>query len=48
MASASTMTPAHFASVPYAGVWCSDDLSTLKVDGQWSIVHKTFYPHPAR
>ena len=31
-----------------AGVWCSDDLSMLKVDGQWSIVHKTFYAHPAR
>jgi hypothetical protein len=32
----------------YAGVWWSDDLSMLKVDGQWSIVHKTFYAHPAR
>jgi hypothetical protein len=25
-----------------------DGLSMLKVDGQWSIVHKTFYAHPAR
>jgi sulfite reductase alpha subunit-like flavoprotein len=32
----------------YAGVWYSDDLSMLKVDGRWFIVHKTFYAHPAR
>jgi len=32
----------------YAGVWYSDDLSMLKVDGHWCIVHKTFYAHPAR
>jgi hypothetical protein len=31
----------------FAGTWCSDDLSMLKVDGQWRIVHKTFYAHPA-
>jgi hypothetical protein len=24
------------------------NLSMLKVDGQWCIVHKTFYEHPAR
>ncbi len=32
----------------FAGVWYSDDLSMLKVDGQWCIVHKTFYGHPVR
>ncbi len=32
----------------FAGTWYSDDLSMLKVDGQWCIVHKTFYQHPAR
>jgi len=31
----------------YAGVWYSDDLSMLRADGDWRIVHKTFYPHPA-
>ena len=31
----------------YAGVWYSDDLSMVRVDGAWRIVHKTFYPHPA-
>ena len=31
----------------YAGVWYSDDLSMLKIDGEWRIVHKTFYAHPA-
>jgi len=31
----------------YAGVWYSDDLSMLRIDGAWRIVHKTFYPHPA-
>ncbi len=30
----------------YAGVWYSDDLSLLKIDGAWRIVHKTFYPQP--
>lgn len=30
----------------YAGVWYSDDLSMLRIDGAWRIVHKTFYPHP--
>ena len=30
----------------YAGVWYSDDLSMLWIDGAWRIVHKTFYPHP--
>ena len=31
----------------FAGVWYSDDLSMLRIDGAWRIVHKTFYPHPA-
>jgi Putative lumazine-binding len=31
----------------YAGVWYSDDLSLLRIDEAWRIVHKTFYPHPA-
>jgi hypothetical protein len=31
----------------YAGVWYSDDLSMLRIDDAWRIVHKTFYPHPA-
>ena len=31
----------------FAGVWYSDDLSMVRVDGAWRIVHKTFYPHPA-
>ncbi|MBF8289754.1 MAG: hypothetical protein HW391_722 [Chloroflexi bacterium] len=30
----------------YAGVWYTDDLSMLLIDGAWRIVHKTFYPHP--
>ncbi len=30
----------------YAGVWYSDDLSMLRIDDAWRIVHKTFYPHP--
>jgi Putative lumazine-binding len=30
----------------YAGIWYSDDLSMVRVDGDWRIVHKTFYPHP--
>lgn len=29
-----------------AGAWYSDDLSLLKADGRWRIVHKTFYAHP--
>jgi len=31
----------------YAGVWYSDDLSLVKIDDAWRIVHKTYYPHPA-
>jgi hypothetical protein len=31
----------------FAGVWYSDDLSLLRIDDAWRIVHKTFYPHPA-
>ena len=31
----------------YAGVWYSDDLSLLRIDDAWRIVHKTFYPQPA-
>jgi hypothetical protein len=30
----------------FAGVWYSDDLSLLRIDDAWRIVHKTFYPHP--
>jgi Putative lumazine-binding len=30
----------------YAGVWYTDDLSMLRIDDAWRIVHKTFYPHP--
>ncbi len=30
----------------YAGVWYSDDLSMIRIDDAWRIVHKTFYPHP--
>ncbi|MGZ4534393.1 MAG: nuclear transport factor 2 family protein [Nocardioidaceae bacterium] len=30
----------------YAGEWFSDDLSLLRVDGTWCIVHKTWYVHP--
>ena len=30
----------------YAGVWYSDDLSMLRIDEAWRIVHKTFYAHP--
>ena len=30
----------------YAGVWYCDDLSLLRIDDAWRIVHKTFYPHP--
>jgi hypothetical protein len=29
-----------------AGVWYSDDLSIVRIDDAWRIVHKTFYPHP--
>jgi hypothetical protein len=32
----------------FAGVWYSDDLSLVRTDGAWRIVHKTFYPHPGR
>ena len=30
----------------YAGVWYSDDLSMLRIDDAWRIVHKTFCAHP--
>jgi hypothetical protein len=30
----------------FAGVWYSDDLSMLRIDDSWRIVHKTFYPYP--
>jgi len=30
----------------YAGVWSSDDLSIIRIDGAWRSVHKTFYPKP--
>jgi hypothetical protein len=30
----------------FAGVGYTDDLSMLRIDGAWRIVHKTFYPHP--
>jgi hypothetical protein len=30
----------------YAGMWYSDDLSMLRIDDAWRIVHKTFCPHP--
>jgi hypothetical protein len=30
----------------FAGVWYSDDLSMLRIDDAWRIVHKTFYAHP--
>jgi len=31
----------------YAGEWYSDDVSMLRIDGVWRIVHKTWYVHPA-
>ena len=31
----------------FAGDWYSDDLSMLRIDGAWRIVHKTWYAHPA-
>jgi hypothetical protein len=30
----------------FAGVWYSDDLSMVRIDDAWRIVHKTFYAHP--
>jgi putative lumazine-binding protein len=30
----------------FAGEWFTDDLSLLRIDGTWCIVHKTFYAHP--
>jgi hypothetical protein len=30
----------------FAGVWYTDDLSMLRMDDAWRIVHKTFYAHP--
>lgn len=29
----------------YAGEWYSDDLSMLRIDGSWRIVHKTWFVH---
>jgi len=31
----------------FGGTWYSDDLSMVRIDGDWRIVHKTFYPHPS-
>jgi Putative lumazine-binding len=31
----------------FGGEWFSDDLSMLRIDGVWRIVHKTWYVHPA-
>ena len=31
----------------FAGDWYSNDLSMLRIDGAWRIVHKTWYVHPA-
>jgi len=31
----------------FAGVWYTDDLSMLRIDDAWRIVHKTFYLHPS-
>jgi hypothetical protein len=31
----------------FAGDWYSNDLSMLRIDGVWRIVHKTWYVHPA-
>ena len=31
----------------FAGVWYSDDLSLVRTDDAWRIVHKTFYAQPA-
>jgi uncharacterized protein YggE len=31
----------------FAGVWYTDDLSMLRIDDAWRIVHKTFHPHPS-
>ena len=30
----------------FAGVWYSDDLSLVRIEDAWRIVHKTFYAHP--
>ena len=30
----------------FAGVWYTDDLSMIRIDDAWRIVHKTFYAHP--
>lgn len=30
----------------FAAVWYTDDLSLIRIDGAWRIVHKTFYAHP--
>jgi hypothetical protein len=29
----------------YAGEWYSDDLSMLRINGSWRIVHKTWFVH---
>ena len=31
----------------FGGIYYSDDLSLVKDDGTWRIVHKTYYAHPA-
>jgi hypothetical protein len=31
----------------FGGTYFSDDLSLVKDDGTWRIVHKTYYAHPA-
>jgi Putative lumazine-binding len=31
----------------FGGIYFSDDLSLVKDDGTWRIVHKTYYAHPA-
>ena len=31
----------------FGGSYFSDDLSLVKNDGTWRIVHKTYYAHPA-
>jgi len=30
----------------FAGDWYTNDLSMLRIDGAWRIVHKTWYVHP--
>ena len=40
------MTPRLYIGTAGLAVWYSDDLSMLRIDDAWRIVHKTFYPHP--